>query len=141
MGDQPRAATISAENVPAAEFGENGGSRRAQTLMAAGGLAGGLAASSCCILPVALFSLGISGAWIGNFTQLAPYKPLFIGATAVFLGIGYWLVYRSSKLACADGMACARPMSNRIVKAALIAATLLVIAAFGFDYIAPQLLS
>lgn len=141
MSDQTRAATIPAENVPADEFGENAGSRRAQTLMAAGGLGGALAASSCCILPVALFGLGVSGAWIGNFTQLAPYKPLFIAATAVFLGIGYWLVYRSSKLACANGTACTRPMSNRIIKAALIAATVLVIAAFGFDYVAPYLLS
>jgi mercuric ion transport protein len=39
-----------------------GGSERGTTLMAAGGLLGALAASSCCILPVVLFSLGISGA-------------------------------------------------------------------------------
>jgi MerT mercuric transport protein len=45
---------------------------RAQTVMAVGGILGALAAASCCILPLALFSLGISGAWIGNFTQLAP---------------------------------------------------------------------
>ena len=35
---------------------------------AAGGILGALAASSCCILPLALFMLGISGAWIGNLT-------------------------------------------------------------------------
>jgi mercuric ion transport protein len=110
--------------------------RRGQTLAATGGLLGALAASSCCILPVVLFSLGISGAWIGNFTQLAPYKPYFIAATLAFLGAGYWLVHRSSKLACADGEACARPLPNRLVKITLIAATVLVIAAFGFDYVA-----
>ena len=55
-------------------------SRRGQTLMAAGGLLGALAASSCCTLPVALFSLGVSGAWIGNFTQLAPYQSYFLAA-------------------------------------------------------------
>ncbi|MGJ4944794.1 mercuric transporter MerT family protein [Bradyrhizobium sp. HKCCYLS1011] len=49
-----------------------GGSEHGTTLMAAGGLLGALAASSCCILPVVLFSLGISGAWIENFTQLSP---------------------------------------------------------------------
>ena len=62
--------------------------------LALGGLFGALTASSCCILPLVLFSLGISGAWIGNFTQLAPYKPFFIAATVVFLGTGYWRVYR-----------------------------------------------
>jgi len=116
-------------------------SRRGQTLVAAGGLLGALAASSCCILPVALFSLGISGAWIGNFTQLAPYQPFFLAATLVFLGSGYWLVHRASKRACADGEACARPLPNRLVKAALIVATILVVAALGFDFLAPLLLN
>src|SRR5882757_9572726 len=105
------------------------GMQRGQWLMAAGGLLGALAASSCCILPLVLFSIGVSGAWIGNFTQLAPYQPYFIAATIGFLGTGYWLVYRSSKVACVDGAACARPLPNRLVKAGLIVATILVIAA------------
>jgi mercuric ion transport protein len=115
--------------------------RRRQSLMAAGGLLGALAASSCCILPLTLFGLGVSGAWIGNFTRLAPYQPWFIAATMAFLGYGYWLVYRSSQLACADGEACARPLPSRIVKVGLILATVLVVAALGFDFIAPLLLN
>lgn len=109
--------------------------------LALGGLLGALTASSCCILPVVLFSAGISGAWVGNFTQLAPYKPVFIAATAAFLGAGYWRVYRSSSVACGDGQACARPLSNRLVKATLVAATALVLLAFSFDYLAPYLLA
>src|SRR6266851_2373305 len=105
--------------------------RRRQTLMAAGGLLGALAASSCCILPVALFSLGNSGAWIGNFTRLAPYQPYFLAATFVFLGTAYWLVHRASKRACVDGAACARPSPNRRVKAVLVVATILVMVALG----------
>src|SRR5262249_27937630 len=93
-----------------------GGSGRGTTLMAAGGLLAALAASSACILPVILFSLGISGAWIGNFTQLAPYQPYFLAATTVFLGTGYWLFHRASKRACVEGEACARPLPNRRVK-------------------------
>lgn len=115
--------------------------RRRQSLIVAGGLLGGLAASSCCILPLALFGLGVSGAWIGNFTRLAPYQPYFIAATLGFLGYGYWLVYRSSTRACADGDACARPLPNRIVKTSLILATILVVAALGFDFIAPLFLN
>src|SRR5213595_349100 len=92
------------------------GSGRRQGLAAAGGLLGALAASSCCILPLALFGLGVSGAWIGNFTRLASYQPYFLTATLACLGYGYWLVHRSSKLACADGAACARPLPNRVVK-------------------------
>lgn len=126
--------TIKDENITA-------DSRRSQTLLAAGGLLGALVASSCCILPLVLFSLGIGGAWIGNFTELAPYQPYFIAATLLFLGTGYWLVHRASKQACADGTACARPLSSRLVKGALIVATILVIAALAFDFLAPLLLN
>jgi mercuric ion transport protein len=115
-------------------------SGRGQKFLATGSLLGALGASSCCILPLALFSLGISGAWIGKLTQLAPYQPYFIAATLAFLGAGYWLVYRSSQLACVGGEACARPQSNRLVTTALIAATILVIAALGFDFLAPLFL-
>src|ERR1700682_3334946 len=65
--------------------------RRGRGLLAAGGMLGALASSSCCMLPLALFSLGVSGAWIGNFTRLAPYQPYFIAATLMFLGWGSWL--------------------------------------------------
>ena len=115
--------------------------QRQQRLVAAGGLLGALAASSCCILPLTLFGLGVSGAWIGNFTQLASYQPWFIATTIAFLGYGYWLVYRTSQLACAEGEACARPLPNRIVKAGLILATILVVAALGLDFIAPLFLN
>jgi mercuric ion transport protein len=109
--------------------------------MAMGGLLGALAASSCCILPLVLFSLGVSGAWIGHLTQLAPYQPYFIAATGGFLGYGYWLVYRPLKPACAEGEACARPVPDRLVKAGLISATLLVLAALAFDFLAPFFLN
>jgi mercuric ion transport protein len=114
--------------------------RRWEGLMAAGGLLGALAASSCCILPLVLFGLGVSGAWIGNFTRLAPYQPFFIAATIAFLAAGYWQVYRSDKLACAGGEACTRPLPTRLVRAVLIVATILVVAALGFDFVAPLLL-
>ncbi|MFB9264233.1 mercuric transporter MerT family protein [Bradyrhizobium erythrophlei] len=114
--------------------------QRQQRLVAAGGLLGALAASSCCILPLAMFGLGVSGAWIGNFTRLTPYQPYFVAATVAFLGYGYWLVYRSGMRACAVGDACARPLPSRIVKASLILATILVAAALGLDFIAPLFL-
>ena len=113
---------------------------RTQKLVAAGGVLGALAASSCCIAPLALFSLGISGAWIGNLTALAPYQPYFIAATLACLGYGYWLVYRPRN-ACAEGAACAKPLPNRLVMFGLILATVLVAGALAIDLLAPLLLS
>lgn len=109
-------------------------------LIAAGGLLGGLAATSCCILPLVLFSVGISGAWIANLTALAPYKPCFAAGTLALLGYGFYLVYVRPRQACADG-SCARPMPNRVVKSSLWIATALVAAALAFDHVAPLLLS
>src|SRR6266478_4878342 len=111
-----------------------------QRLVAVGGILGALAASSCCVVPLALFGLGIGGAWIGNLTALAPYKPLFVAGTAGLLGYGFYLVYWKPKRACADDAACARPISNHLVQLALWIAAVLVIAAFAFDYVAPLLL-
>jgi len=116
------------------------GAPRGQGLMAIGGLLGALAASSCCIMPIVLFSLGVSGAWIGNLTQIAPYQPDIIAAALGLLGGGYWLVHRSSEAACADGNACTRKLPNRLVKTGLVLATLLVVAALGFDFVASLLL-
>lgn len=104
--------------------------------IAAGGIMGAFAASTCCIVPLILFSLGVSGAWIGNLTALEPYKPFFIIVTLGFLGYGYWLVYGSRK-ACADGDACARPLPNRLVKAALWLSTALILIALFWNWIAP----
>ena len=111
-----------------------------QRLVALGGILGAIAASSCCVIPLILFSLGIGGAWIGNLTALAPYKPFFVAGTAGLLGYGFYLVYWKPRRACAAGAACARPIPSRLVQLALWIATVLVIAAFAFDYVAPLLL-
>ena len=109
-------------------------------LAAAGALVGALAASSCCILPLALFAVGVGGAWMANLTALAPYQPLFVIVTLGFLGLGYWLSYRASRARCSTGAACARPMPNRLVKVALWAAAALITAALAFPYVAPAML-
>src|SRR5215813_15460662 len=80
--------------------------QRQQRLTAAGGLVGALAASSCCILPLVLFSLGVSGAWIGSFTPLAAYQPIFVVATLACVGAGAWLSRRTTGDACSKADVC-----------------------------------
>jgi mercuric ion transport protein len=124
-----------------AAFGAAGrAAGRKARIAAAGGVLGSLAAMSCCIMPLVLFTLGIGGAWIGNLTALAPYQPIFIGVTLAFLATGYYLVYRKPRVACAEGEACARPLPRRGVKLALWAATALVASAMAFPYVARTLL-
>lgn len=108
--------------------------------LAVAGLGAAIGASSCCVLPLVLFALGVSGAWIGNVTVLAPYQPYFIVAAVAFLGVGFFRVYRRPRTACAEGETCARPGSTRLVKIALWAASVLVAIAVAFPYVAPLLL-
>ena len=104
------------------------------------GLLAAVAASSCCLLPVVLFTLGIGGAWIGNLVRLAPLQPYFIAAAAVSLGAGYCLVYRS-RVACANHGTCCTPIADRLVTSVLVLATVLVVLAIGFKFLAPLLSS
>lgn len=112
----------------------------ASRLLALGGLLGAVVASSCCILPLVLFSVGISGAWIVQLTALAPYQPLFVVFALTCLGIGFWRVYRPA-VACDDDAICARPLPNRLVKGSLWVATALIVGAIAFDYLAPRFLT
>lgn len=109
-----------------------------QAIAVVGGLAAAVAASSCCIAPLVLFSLGIGGAWIGNLTALAPYQPVFLALAAGFLAYGYHLIYRRSRKPCDDG--CARPLPGRLTKGGLWIAASLVATAAIFPWAAPRLL-
>ncbi len=104
---------------------------------AAGSLIAAVLASTCCIGPLLLVTLGVSGAWIGNLTVLEPYQPIFVLVTFVFLAFGFWQVYFRPARACKDDEACASPISGRLVKAALWVATVLVALAITIDYWAP----
>ncbi len=96
----------------------------------------GLLASACCIGPLVLLSVGLSGAWIGSLTVLEPYRPLFVGvALAAMLLAGrriWWPVHR-----CEPGQACAAPAARRGYKIAFVLVALAVVTAVVFPYLAP----
>ena len=113
---------------------------RSTRLLAAGGIIAALGAASCCVVPFALFTLGVSGAWIGNLTALEPYQPIFAAVAAGLIGYGFYLVYGKPKVACAEDSYCARPNAGRIAKIGLWVATALFLVAIGFPKLAPYFL-
>lgn len=113
------------------------GSDRRKGWFAAAGILGALLASSCCIVPLVLVTLGISGAWIGNLTALEPYRPYSAGVALVFIGLGFWHVYFKAKPDCVEGSYCARPQSAVVTKSVLWAATVLVLLALTVNWWAP----
>jgi mercuric ion transport protein len=104
---------------------------------AAGGLTAAVLASSCCVAPLVLLMLGVSGAWIGNLTALEPYKPVFAAVALLFIGLGFWQVYFRRRRECAERTYCAQPRSSMITKVALWVATALTIVALTTDWWAP----
>ncbi|MCB1863712.1 MAG: mercuric transport protein, partial [Gammaproteobacteria bacterium] len=58
-----------------------------------GGIIAGVAASACCIGPLVLLMLGIGGSWVSSLTDLEPYRPVFIGASLLFIVLAYRKIY------------------------------------------------
>ena len=111
-------------------------------IIATGGLLGAIAASTCCVLPVILFALGISGAWISNLVSLARYKPFFIVLSLVFIGTGFWIVYFKPQISIpkVQSTSCYRPFSEKTIKIMLWSAVIIILIVFLIPYIAPFLL-
>lgn len=78
----------------------------------AGGVLAAIVASLCCVGPLVLLALGVSGAWIANLTALEPYRPIFIGIMLVFLGLAFRSLYLVPR-ACTPGTPCADPRTLR----------------------------
>ncbi len=139
MRDQAPSVT---QGLPGATRPSSGMSEKAQkSALTSGSVVGALAVSSCCIVPLVLFSLGMTGAWIVGLTALYPYKWYFFVPAAGFIAGGFYKVYRKPDAsACAADSACASPISDRVNKIALWSSTALVLAALAFPYAAPALL-
>lgn len=90
-------------------------------------------ASACCLGPLVLLTLGISGAWIGNLTALEPYRPLFIGVGVVAVFVAYRQIYRPA-VVCQPGEVCAIPAVRTTYKALLGLVVFLLVIAISYPY-------
>jgi mercuric ion transport protein len=57
------------------------------------GILAAVGASICCVGPLVLLALGVSGAWIGSLTAFEPYRPVLIGLTLLFLALAFHRLY------------------------------------------------
>lgn len=104
----------------------------------AGAVVAGIAASVCCVGPLLLMLLGISGAWIGNLTAFEPYRPIFIATAAGFLGFAFYKTYSAPKAeACEPGSVCASPRAGRFNRIILWMVTILTFGLLFFPYAVP----
>lgn len=95
-------------------------------------------ASICCLGPLLLVALGVSGAWISNLAAFEQYRPFFIALTLGLLGFGFYRVYWNPKVKeCQPGSACANPRANQLAKKTLIIGTAFVLGLLAFPYAVP----
>lgn len=102
-------------------------------------MAGGLMAvlaSACCLGPLVLLMLGVSGAWIGSLRALEPFRPIFLGVTMLTLYFAHRRIFRPAA-ECAPGEVCAVPAVNRSYKVLFVIVAILLVIALVFPYIAP----
>ncbi len=83
------------------------------------------ASALCCAGPLLAVTAGVSGA--GLSTTFEPLRPYFLGATAVFLALGFFLLDREEKKACQPGKPCADPAVRRRMKVMLWTSTFIAI--------------
>ena len=104
------------------------------------GVLGALAMTSCCILPLVLVSLGVTGVFIAQLGALYAYKWYTFALSAAFLGYGFKKAYKPvSAESCADGT-CSRPINRTVMRATLWGATAVVAMAMVFPYVTPFIL-
>lgn len=104
-------------------------------VLIAGGLAA-LLASTCCLGPLILVTLGAGGAWIGNLSVLEPYRPLFIAVALVALFFAYRRIFRPVQ-ACQLGEVCAVPQVRLGYQVVFWIVAVLVVVALAFPYVLP----
>ncbi|TFW10517.1 mercuric transport protein [Oxalobacteraceae bacterium OM1] len=94
-------------------------------------------ASTCCVVPLVLVLLGITGAWMVNLTAMRPLTPVFFGiALGALAWAGYLLFRPVAACSTTDGLACedTRRTTRRIYMAGALFVGLLLL----FPLIAPM---
>lgn len=101
--------------------------------LALGGLSAVLA-STCCLGPLLLVSLGFSGAWIGQLTALEAYRPGFIAVALVAMFFAYRRIFRPAT-DCKPGEICATPRVRKGYRILFVLVAVLILVALIYPYV------
>ncbi len=118
-----------------AEMPEMPVSKQGRIALLTGGVAA-LLASACCLGPLVLVMVGISGAWIGSLSALEPWRPLFLTASAVAMLFAYKRIFRPAQ-DCKPGEVCAIPQVRRGYRALFAVVAALILIALASPYAMP----
>ncbi len=103
-----------------------------------GSIVSAIAASLCCIGPVAVVLIGVGS--IGAFSLFEIYRPYLIGFTVIMLGLAFYLTYRKREVICEDG-SCKVERAGKWNKISVWGATFLAAFAIAFPYYGAALIT
>ncbi len=134
--------------MTSAELGQSGSTKPLPTpstgvLAGTGAVvgAGALIASSCCVLPMALAGLGVTGAVFSGLAVLADIRPFLIAGAALMLALGWAFFFRRRRGARCDGDTCAKPeRSGRTIGLLGFGSLVVGLALVWSPYVEPALL-
>lgn len=103
----------------------------------AAGVVSALGASTCCVLPLALVSFGLGGAWVAQLRELERFYPLFVAVAIAAFGFAFYRLYLRPA-PCAPEAVCSPTVRRRqriAFWATLFAAKALVLSPFYAPYL------
>ena len=113
---------------------------KSKSILLVGTLFSGVMVFFCCIGPLVLVSLGLSGAWIGNLSSLTPYRPIFIVLALLLLAFAFWDTYRvKGGESCMPGSICANPVGNKMRKLLIWILALVTLTLLALPFLASHL--
>ena len=112
-----------------------------ETASITAGALSALGASTCCVLPLALVSAGVGGAWIAQLRALERFQWVFIALAAAAFGYAFYRLYLRPAPCVPDArdIACATPLTRRRQRIAfwvtLVAAKAVILFPIGYGYL------
>jgi mercuric ion transport protein len=105
---------------------------RAIAAALAGSVLSGLLASACCLGPLVLTFLGVSGAALAH--RFEALRPFLLLSTYGLLAAAFYLTYRPRQAECLPGDPCAIPRAGRVGKLMLWIGAVLAVLLTAFPW-------
>jgi mercuric ion transport protein len=105
-----------------------------QTMMAS--VLAGIGASLCCVAPLVLLSLGLSGTWVANLAIFEPVRPVFMGLALLFIALSFRKLYLTHQ-ACEPDKPCADDKVIRKQRYIFWVMTIPLLGLLAFPWFAP----
>lgn len=101
---------------------------------------GAIAASSCCVVPLAFAALGAGVSVFGTLEVLVSWRLPILVASSAWVSVAWLAWWRSRRAGCDVEASCAKPSRSWASISLLLLATVIVAVAVGWNYLELPLL-